>query len=101
MQKVRLIKQLPYLAVPEHNLADVMALKAVYAGTATPEQQQRAMLWLLKKGCMIGGISETPGDEAATHHKEGRRFVGVCINDLINEPVDEIRKRLKPPTEEN
>ncbi len=101
MARARVIKQPPLLAAPEHTIADVMALKALYDGRATPEQQQRAIIWIMKKACMIGGISYTPGDSSATDQKEGRRYVGIWINEFINEPVEEVRKRLKPTHEED
>ena|ERR1700722_12109070 len=96
------------LALPVHDLPDIMALKAVQGGTATADQQQRLIRWLLRDVGIIGGISHVPSKEDPSGRdsafNEGRRFTASVLNYFIEEPVDHIRQRLnlKPnPKEEN
>jgi hypothetical protein len=93
-QKASVIRRAPTLSLPVHELADIMALKALNNGEATPEQQIRALLWITKSVCMIGGLSYDPDNSTATYFNEGRRYVGVVLTNFIYEPVEHIRRRL-------
>lgn len=85
------------LTLPVHDLSDIMALKGVTAGTATSDQQIRFMRWLLRDVGIIGGVSHVPGDQLGTAFNEGRRFVASVLNYFIEEPVENIRRRLSKP----
>ena len=81
------------LAFPPHEYQDVMALKAVYAGTATQGQQIRAMQWIIKKAGNIGGIGYDRDHDSDIVFNDGRRFVAGIIVALIEEPRDQVKKR--------
>lgn len=71
---------------PAYTPADVHALKALRAGEATPDQQRRAVDWLIHKAAATYDQSFRPGSDGdrATVFAEGRRFVGLQMVKLIN-----------------
>lgn len=67
---------------PEWDKADVSAMQALALGKATPEQQQRALNWI------IYGAANTYDLDYRTEPRDhafvsGRRFVGLQIIKLI------------------
>lgn len=80
-------------AANAYELADASALKAVFAGTADPEQQKRAINWILKVPCSLGDWPYVVGDADQTHVHLGRQFVGHQIMKLIQAPLGEMRRR--------
>jgi len=67
---------------PEWDIADAAAIQALDAGTATPEQQQRALSWI------VHGAAGTYDLEYRTEPRDhafasGRRFVGLQLVKLI------------------
>lgn len=74
-------------------LADIAAVQAVYQGTGTPEQQKRAMEWVIKGAAQIGSQSYRAGDSHATAFLEGRRFVGAQILSLLAMSTEDLKKR--------
>ena len=64
---------------PEYEKADIRALKNLAAGTASPEQQQRAMKWIIERACATYDLSYRPTSDRDTSFAEGRRFVGLQI----------------------
>ncbi len=75
------------------DLPDIAAIQAVYHGTAGPEQQKRAMDWIVKQAAQIGGQSYRAGDSHATAFLEGRRFVGAQILSLLAMSTEDLKKR--------
>lgn len=91
------IQRTPILAFPDIDISDAAAIKALNSGMATPEQQKRALDWIVKKACMIGGISMT-ADTHQTAFNEGKRFVGANLLFIMSEPInqfDKPQRRLK------
>jgi hypothetical protein len=82
VRKPRQLPAQPVDKVPDFELADIVALKAVEGGIATPDQQTRAMSWILRKAAAVGDMSYRP-DPSATAFHEGRRFVGLQIVTLL------------------
>ena len=81
---------LPYSVAPE-DLAGVRALKAVSQGVATPEQQKRAMDWIVYVAC------QTYGDDYRTDSRDhayaaGRRAVGLAITSALTIDLSKINK---------
>jgi hypothetical protein len=74
-------------------LADASAIQAVYRGEGTPEQQKRAMEWIIKGAGQIGGQSYRAGDSHATAFLEGRRFVGAQILSLLAMNLTQLRQK--------
>ena len=64
---------------PSYEKADISAIKGVVAGTATPEQQVRAMRYIIETLCGAYDLSYRPGSDRDTAFAEGRRFVGLQI----------------------
>jgi hypothetical protein len=75
-------KQLDVFLPPKYELPDVAALQAVMAGEATPEQQQRAMTWIIYGACGTYDLDyrTEPRDHAFA---SGRRFVGLQIVKML------------------
>lgn len=64
---------------PPYELADVNALRGLANGTASPEQQQRALKWIIENACATYELSYRPTSDRDTSFAEGRRFVGLQI----------------------
>lgn len=67
------------------SVAEHMAIKAVYAGTAGPDQQKMAMEWIMEKACILKDMHFFPGDDGRrnTDFALGRAFVGKQIARLL------------------
>lgn len=76
-------KNAPWFPV-EYDQATVRAVKDVAAGTATPDQQQRAMKWIIEHACGTYELSYRPTSDRDTSFAEGRRFVGLQIVKAVN-----------------
>jgi hypothetical protein len=63
-------------------VADVMAVQACVAGTATPEQQQRAIDWIVYRAANTDEVEYRP-EERDHVFASGRRFVGLQIRKLM------------------
>lgn len=72
---------LPYLPAG-YALADAVALQALEQGDATPEQQQRALKWVVEQAAMTYEVDYRENDR---NHAfvSGRRFVGLQIVKLL------------------
>ena len=75
-------KQPPPYLPPVYDLADVTAMQALYAGEATPEQQKRALNWILYSACSVNDVEYRTNDRDHAF-SSGRRFIGLQINKLI------------------
>lgn len=64
---------------PDYDKVDIVALQSVLRGEATPEQQRRALDWIITFAAATYDMSARPGDTHATYFAEGRRFVGNAI----------------------
>lgn len=83
--KAELLSHGPWLP-PAYELADAAALQAVANGSANPEQQKRALKWVIEQGAGTYDMSYRPGAEEGrrdTDFAEGRRFVGNQIVKLL------------------
>lgn len=72
-------------------LADVEALQALHAGTASEGQQRRALDWIIKDAAETyeqAFRSDADGGERDTSFALGRAFVGQQIVKLVNMPGD-------------
>lgn len=77
-------------------LADAHALRAMHEGTASPDQQRRAMRWILERAAMVGKIPYWPSDRD-TAFACGRQFVGKQIGHLLTCDLNSLRGRNDPP----
>lgn len=77
---------------PHYEFADVSALKGLAAGTANPEQQQRALKWIIENACATYELSYRPTSDRDTTFAEGRRFVGLQIVKALHLDLSTLRK---------
>lgn len=78
-------------------IADEVALKAMATGEASPDQQRRAMDWIVRQAAgtyELSFRSDADGGERETAFAEGRRFVGLQIVKLVNLPP-ELREKIR------
>ena len=71
---------------PAYENADVAAIQALAKGTATPDQQKRAIDWIINKGCATYDFPYRPGGmegDRDTCIAIGRMFVGQQIVKLL------------------
>lgn len=70
---------------PEWQNADAQAVKALARGDATPEQQRRALDWIIREACATYEFAFHPGaNDRETNLALGRQMVGQQIVKLIN-----------------
>lgn len=60
-------------------MADAAAIRALARGDATPEQQTRALTFIVEALCGTYDLSFRPNSERDTCFAEGRRFVGLQV----------------------
>ena len=58
------------------DLPSLYAVQALYKGTASPEQQQKALDFIIEKLADRNGMSYRPDNTHDTAFAEGRRWVG-------------------------
>jgi len=75
-----------------YELADIAAIKGLAGGTATPEQQQRALRWLIETVCCTYELSFRPNSDRDTAFAEGRRFVGLQVVKALKLDLSVLRK---------
>ena len=70
----------------EYDLADATAIQGLHNGTATPEQQKRALTWLIAKSCRTYDQTFIPGPEGAreSDFAQGRRSVGLELVKMLS-----------------
>jgi len=71
---------------PEYDISDVIALKALEAGTATERQQKQALKWIVEKASRYYSLGWMPGGHEGARESDffsGRRFVGFEIVKLL------------------
>lgn len=72
----------PYTPVV-YTRADVSAIQAISRGTATADQQQRALQWLVHSASRAYDLEYRP-DSRDHAFASGMRFVGLSVIKLIN-----------------
>lgn len=77
------VKKPPPFFDVEWEVADASALQALSRGDATPDQQKRALDWIITKGARAYDVSFQPDNPHGTDFFEGRRFVGLKIVELM------------------
>ena len=64
---------------PAYEDADAYAIRALQSGNATPDQQQRALDYIINGLAGTYDLSYRPSSDRDTTFAEGRRFVGLQI----------------------
>jgi hypothetical protein len=73
------------------NKADVLAIKMVGQGEATPEQQKRAIEAIIGRVACADELSFRADDHGGTRETdfgEGKRFVGLQLRKLLKTPLE-------------
>lgn len=86
---------LAWSAVPDITAAEGYAVKALYAGTATADQQQLLAKFIEQKLARVDDASfifDQHGGDRATAYVEGRRSVGLALRRLRDLPEASLRK---------
>lgn len=89
--------KLPVDSVLSAELADAHALRALHIGSASPEQQTRALNWILHVGCEVGGMPWFETDRE-TAFALGRLFVAKQIGRLLICDLSTLRRENVPET---
>lgn len=78
--------------------ADVAAIQALVRGDASPEQQRRAIDYIIKDIAGTYDMSYRPESDRDTAFAEGKRFVGLQLVKAVNLNLARIRqvKEQKP-----
>lgn len=82
---------LPY-APPPYTDADIAALQALQRGDATPEQQQRAVDWIVNQAAATYDLEYRP-DSRDHAFCSGRRFVGLQIVKMLKLNLAALNRR--------
>jgi hypothetical protein len=84
--------------------ADALAIQALAGGTADPDQQKRALGWIIHTVCGTYDQSFHPGGEEGRRDSdfaEGKRFVGTTLVKMTRLNVGGIRDLLQRPLKGN
>ena len=82
---------------PDWEIPDAAALQALARGTATEEQQRRALQYVIENICGTYDMSFRSGRPDDSAFAEGKRFVGLQIVKLLKLNLGAIRGK---PTEQ-
>lgn len=76
----------------KYELADARAIKNLAAGTASSEQQQRALKWIIENVAAYYDLSYFPTSDRDTSFAEGKRFVGSQIVKMLKIDLDALKR---------
>lgn len=76
-------KPAPPWATARYELADVAAVQALNRGEATPDQQRRALEWVVERAAQVGDDAFVPGHPETTQYLIGRQSVGKQVIKLL------------------
>lgn len=68
----------------DYEVADVVAVQSLHAGTANSDQQQRALKWIVREACGYADLGWHPLDAHNASFAAGRRFAALQIEKLIH-----------------
>jgi len=77
------IKDVPTCFRCPYEKADVSAFQALEKGEATPDQQKRALAWLINVGSMSYEDVYDRDSERDSTFMNGRRFVGLRVVKML------------------
>lgn len=78
---------------PAWELPDAAALQALVRGDANPDQQQRALKYVIETLCGTYDMSFRSGKPDETAFAEGKRFVGLQLVKLVRVNLPAIRNK--------
>lgn len=74
-----------------YGIPDVAAIQALAFGTATPDQQRRALEWIVNSACGTYD-SEYRSNDREHAYASGRRFVGLQIVKMTKLNLGKLKK---------
>jgi len=77
--------------IPSWEKPDAAAMQALSRGEATPEQQRRALNWIIHKACATYDFCDKPESDRLSAIFDGRRFAGLQIVKLVNISISSIK----------
>lgn len=83
---------------PQYDLADVNAIQALHRGDANPDQQQRALKWIIERAAGTYEFHFYPGDRE-TAFALGRAFPGQQLVKLLKLDVSSLRRQANVETQ--
>lgn len=81
----------PACAPAPYEIPDVAAVQALEKGTATPEQQRRALAWMVNNACGTYDL-EYRTDQRDHAFASGRRFVGLQVVKMLKINLSKLKK---------
>lgn len=75
-----------------YKIADIVAIQALFNGTASEDEQRRAYRWIVESAAGVRNVSYVKGDPHDTAFNEGRRFVGLEISKLAAMDLNQARE---------
>ena len=75
-----------------YELADISALQALQCGNASPDQQKRALDWLIKRAALTYEFHYYPERPGDTAFALGRAFVGQQVVKLLTLNLMSLRR---------
>lgn len=78
--------------------ADAYAIQALFLGTASEAQQQRAMKWIVYELCGTYAQTFDPDSQRKTDFSEGRRSVGRALVGIANFKLGMLDEQAPKPT---
>lgn len=92
--KAKIQARAPWMP-PEWEIPDAAAIKALEHGTATEDQQRRALDWIIREACRTYDQTYYPGPEGErdSDFAQGKRSVGLNIISLLHVDLTSVRKR--------
>lgn len=88
-------------AVAQPPVPDVAAIKAVARGTATEDQQRRAITCIVEQLAGTYDMTFHPDNPRATDFAEGKRSVGRQIVGFLNIDMESYKQASQPKQEQN
>lgn len=88
----------PWAPPADVTVAEVAAVKALASGTATDEQQRRAMKFIVERVCGTYEEVYCPGDDGNrdTAYAAGKRRVGLYLVTLTHADIKRFKDDLAP-----
>jgi hypothetical protein len=74
---------------------EAAAVKALFKGDATPEQQQRAVEFILLRLCGVTQRTFDPLNPHATAFAEGQRDIGLQLNGIRDMDITKLKQDAK------
>ena len=85
-------KPVPQCFRCDYDIADAAAIQALQAGTATEQQQQRALAWIVNTAAGTYEVAFDPENERTSAFELGRRYVGLQIVKLVKLNLSILRR---------